>query len=41
MVAAEKYFEHQQTFGYLDNGTESLLNTAIATTRTPTRRLVD
>ena len=41
VVAAEKYFEHQQTFGYLDNGTESLLNTAIATTRSPTRRFVD
>ena len=31
-VFEKQYLAHESTFGYLDNGTESLFNTAIATT---------
>jgi len=36
-----EFAQHESTFGYLDNGTESLENTAIATTLHPNRKMTD
>lgn len=39
VVDPEAYFKHFETWGYLDANTESLYNTAVATTRHPTAEL--